>query len=138
MVHFLRQLQSFTQLEVIDCSWQALVDFTSKREGDLDALIGAHRKYLDRIVRKVLLLGSSRRDKEEILLDLVREAMNNILQFKAATVGRGVAAQVTTARDGTLITAGRSLRLVTGRGHAARQAAGRRSGECAGGPGHTR
>lgn len=87
MVHFLRQLQSFTQLEVIECSWQALLDFTSKREGDLDALIVAHRRYLDRIVRKILLLGSGKRDKEEILLDLVREAMNNVLQFKTATVG---------------------------------------------------
>jgi gamma-tubulin complex component 3 len=63
MVHFLRQLQAFCQLEVIECSWQSLVDFTSKREGDLDALIQAHRTYLSRVVRKALLLGS-KRDKE--------------------------------------------------------------------------
>jgi gamma-tubulin complex component 3 len=63
MVHFLRQLQAFCQLEVIECSWQALMDFTDKREGDLDALIAAHRMYLDRVVRKVLLLGS-KRDKQ--------------------------------------------------------------------------
>jgi gamma-tubulin complex component 3 len=63
MVHFLRQLQAFCQLEVIECSWQALMDFTDKREGDLDALIAAHRTYLDRVVRKVLLLGS-KRDKQ--------------------------------------------------------------------------
>lgn len=39
------------------------MDFTDKREGDLDALIAAHRTYLDRVVRKVLLLGS-KRDKQ--------------------------------------------------------------------------
>ena len=63
MVHFLRQLQAFCQLEVIECSWQSFVEFTDKRGGDLDALIQAHRTYLDRVVRKVLLL-SSKRDKE--------------------------------------------------------------------------
>jgi gamma-tubulin complex component 3 len=63
MVHFLRQLQAYCQLEVIECSWQSLTDFASKREGDLDALIQAHRTYLDRVVRKVLLL-SSKRDRE--------------------------------------------------------------------------
>nr|XP_018264728.1 gamma-tubulin complex component 3 [Kwoniella dejecticola CBS 10117]OBR86886.1 gamma-tubulin complex component 3 [Kwoniella dejecticola CBS 10117] len=84
MVHFLRNLQAFYQLEVIECSWQALMEFTEKREGDLDALIAAHREYLDRVVRKVLLL-SSRREKEEILLETVREALDFILQFRDAT-----------------------------------------------------
>jgi len=69
MVHFLRQLQAFCQLEVIECSWQALMDFTDKREGDLDALIAAHRTYLDRVVRKVLLLGS-KRDKQVSLVSI--------------------------------------------------------------------
>lgn len=86
MVHFLRQLQAFCQLEVIECSWQTLIDFTSKREGDLDALIQAHRTYLDRVVRKVLLLGA-KREKQEVLLDLVREALSAILAFRDATVG---------------------------------------------------
>ncbi|WVR03818.1 hypothetical protein IAU60_000814 [Kwoniella sp. DSM 27419] len=84
MVHFLRQLQAFYQLEVIECSWQSLMEFTDKREGDLDALISAHRGYLDRVVRKVLLL-STRRDKEEVLLETVREALDAILQFRDAT-----------------------------------------------------
>ncbi|WVQ93414.1 hypothetical protein IAU59_000485 [Kwoniella sp. CBS 9459] len=84
MVHFLRQLQAFYQLEVIECSWQALMEFVNKREGDLDALIAAHREYLSRVVRKVLLL-STKRDKEEILLETVREALDFILQFRDAT-----------------------------------------------------
>ena len=58
----------------------------SKREGDLDALIKAHRTYLNRVVRKILLL-SSKTDKEEVLLDQVRDAMECILQFRDATVG---------------------------------------------------
>jgi hypothetical protein len=63
MVHFVRQMQAFCQLEVIECSWQSLIEFIQKREGDLDSLVQAHRTYLDRVVRKVLLLGS-KRDKE--------------------------------------------------------------------------
>ena len=85
MVHFVRQLQAFCQLEVIECSWQALVAFAEKREGDLDSLIQAHRTYLDRVVKKALLL-SSKRDKEEVLLDLVRNALDAILRFREATV----------------------------------------------------
>lgn len=65
MVHFLRQFQSFCQLEVIECSWQVLQQFVAKREGDLDALITAHRTYLDRVVQKVLLLGN-RRDRTDV------------------------------------------------------------------------
>jgi len=90
MVHFLRQLQAYCQLEVIECSWAALVEFTSKREGDLDALIAAHRVYLSRVVKKVMLLGN-KREKDEMLLDLVREAMDCILQFRDATVSYTIA-----------------------------------------------
>ncbi len=60
-------------------------EYMAKREGDLDALIKAHRTYLDRVVKKVLLL-SSKADKEEVLLDQVRSAMDCILQFQNATV----------------------------------------------------
>jgi gamma-tubulin complex component 3 len=63
MVHFLRQLQAFYQLEVVECSWSVLEDFIEKRTGDLDALIHAHRIYLERLTRKVLLSGG-KRDKE--------------------------------------------------------------------------
>ena len=57
MIHFIRQLQAYCQLEVIECSWKVLEEFVSRREGDLDALIGAHRTYLERLVNKALLLG---------------------------------------------------------------------------------
>jgi gamma-tubulin complex component 3 len=67
MIHFIRQMQAYTQLEVIACSWKALMEFFAKREGDLDAMIDAHQSYLDRMVKKVLLI-SSKAGKEVSLL----------------------------------------------------------------------
>lgn len=58
MIHFVRNVQAYCQLEVIECSWKVLLDFINKKEGDLDAMIGAHRTYLDRMVKKVLMLSS--------------------------------------------------------------------------------
>jgi gamma-tubulin complex component 3 len=58
MIHFIRQMQAYCQLEVIECSWKVLLDFINKKEGDLDGLIEAHRNYLDRMVKKVLLIST--------------------------------------------------------------------------------
>ena len=55
MVRFIRQLETYCRLEVIECSWKVLVDFLNKKEGDLDALIDAHRTYLERVTKKILL-----------------------------------------------------------------------------------
>lgn len=57
MIHFIRQTQAYCQVEVIECSWEVLHQFIQQKKGDLDSLIGAHRSYLDRIVKKVLLLS---------------------------------------------------------------------------------
>ena len=51
-------MRAFAHSEIIECSWKDLLDFTAKKEGDLDALIGAHRSYLDRLVKKTLLLNN--------------------------------------------------------------------------------
>lgn len=56
MIHFIRQTQAYCQVEVIGCSWEVLNQFIQQKKGDLDSLIDAHRSYLDRIVKKVLLL----------------------------------------------------------------------------------
>lgn len=85
MIHFIRQMEAYCQLEVIECSWKILLDFVQKREGDLDALIETHRAYLDRMVKKVLLL-SPKHGREENLLNQVRELFSIILQFREATV----------------------------------------------------
>ncbi|GBE79620.1 gamma-tubulin complex DGRIP91/SPC98 component [Sparassis latifolia] len=84
MIHFIRQLEAYCQLEVIECSWKNLLDFVQKKEGDLDALIEAHRAYLDRMVKKVLLL-SPKAGREENVLNQVREVFAIILQFREAT-----------------------------------------------------
>jgi len=57
MIHFVRQTQAYCQVEVIECSWEVLYQFIQQKKGDLDSLIGAHRSYLDRIAKKVLLLS---------------------------------------------------------------------------------
>ncbi|KAH7887757.1 gamma-tubulin complex, component 3 [Phlebopus sp. FC_14] len=84
MTHFIRQMQAYCQLEVIECSWKTLTEFFLKREGDLDAMIEAHRSYLDRMVKKVFL-WSPKSGKEETLLAQVREAFTTVLQFREAT-----------------------------------------------------
>lgn len=57
MIHFIRQMQAYFHLEVIEVSWKNLNEFLQKKEGDLDAIIDAHRTYLDRMVKKILLLS---------------------------------------------------------------------------------
>ncbi|KIY49250.1 gamma-tubulin complex, DGRIP91/SPC98 component [Fistulina hepatica ATCC 64428] len=84
MIHFIRQIQAYCHLEVIECSWTVLHDFLIKKDGDLDELIKAHQTYLDRVVKKVLLL-SPKTGKEETVLSHVREAFSDILQFREAT-----------------------------------------------------
>lgn len=84
MIHFVRQIYAYCQLEVIECSWKIMLEFVSKKEGDLDALIDAHRSYLDRMVKKVLLL-SPKAGREENLLNQVRELFTTVLHFRDAT-----------------------------------------------------
>ncbi|KAF8484717.1 gamma-tubulin complex DGRIP91/SPC98 component, partial [Russula ochroleuca] len=84
MIHFIRQMAAYCHLEVIECSWKALMDFVNEKEGDLDALISAHRVYLDRMVKKLLLIGP-KAGKEENLLNQVKEAFSLILGFYDAT-----------------------------------------------------
>ncbi|KAI0638044.1 gamma-tubulin complex DGRIP91/SPC98 component [Trametes polyzona] len=84
MIHFMRQMEAYCNLEVIECSWQDLTRFIEKKEGDLDALIENHRAYLDRMVKKVLLL-SPKAGREENLLNQVRDAFTMILNFREAS-----------------------------------------------------
>ncbi|KZT24524.1 gamma-tubulin complex DGRIP91/SPC98 component [Neolentinus lepideus HHB14362 ss-1] len=83
MIHFVRQMQAYCQLEVIECSWQELLDFVEKKEGDLDALIEAHRSYLDRMVNKILLL-TTKAGRQETFLNQALDALTLILQFREA------------------------------------------------------
>lgn len=112
MIHFIRQMQAYTQLEVIACSWKALMEFFAKREGDLDAMIDAHQSYLDRMVKKVLLISPKAGrevslareylclvltvDTQESLLTQVREVFSTILQFRDTIVSNRLAICFTT------------------------------------------
>lgn len=66
MIHFVRQVQGFSQLEVIAVRWKALMEFTSKKEGDLDQLIDVHRNYLRQVVAKVLLLHPKKEKEVDV------------------------------------------------------------------------
>lgn len=82
MIHFIRQLQYFSHLEVIDCSWTVLEEFALRKQGDLDGLIEAHQLYLGRLASKALLRGSTTAKSDDKILSHVREAFKVILQFK--------------------------------------------------------
>ncbi|TFK55684.1 gamma-tubulin complex DGRIP91/SPC98 component [Heliocybe sulcata] len=83
MIHFVRQMQAYCQLEVVERSWQKLLEFVEKKEGDLDALIEAHRSYLDGMVNKTLLL-SPKAGREETYLHQTLDLFTIILQFREA------------------------------------------------------
>ncbi|THH07676.1 hypothetical protein EW145_g3217 [Phellinidium pouzarii] len=83
MIHFVRQMQAYCHLEVIECQWKKLMEFIHKKEGGLDALIAAHRSYVDSIDKKVLL-WYPKAGKEENLLRQIRELLETILQFRTA------------------------------------------------------
>jgi gamma-tubulin complex component 3 len=59
MIHFVKALQAFAHLEVVDCSFTALEAFALKKEGDLDELIAAHEGYVDRLASKILMRGTA-------------------------------------------------------------------------------
>jgi len=86
MIFFVRQLQTYAHLVVIESSWKELLEILKKKEGDLDSLITAHRQYLDRMLTRVLLL-KNRQGKEELVLAHVREAFDFILLFIEAVDG---------------------------------------------------
>ncbi|KAJ7908318.1 gamma-tubulin complex, component 3 [Mycena leptocephala] len=80
--------RTFLRVPELDPQWHqiriVLLDFLNKKEGDLDAMIEAHRSYLDRVVKKVLLL-SPKSGKQETILNQVKEVFSTILMFREAT-----------------------------------------------------
>lgn len=85
MIHFVKQLQYFSHLEVIECSWVILMRFIEKGEGDLDALIDAHTSYINRLATKALLRVHTRRanaHEEESIMEGVKDAFKIALRFK--------------------------------------------------------
>ncbi|KAK0552261.1 Microtubule-nucleating Tub4p (gamma-tubulin) complex component [Tilletia horrida] len=83
MTHFIRQLQAYNQLEVIEYSWHDLQAFFAKRQGDLDELIEAHRAFLDALIGKMLMKGG-RRTSASSLIDDVRTNLDTVLAYCSA------------------------------------------------------
>ncbi|PWZ00995.1 hypothetical protein BCV70DRAFT_205609 [Testicularia cyperi] len=83
MIQFIRQLQGFAQLEVIEYSWDDLLGFFSRRQGDLDELIQSHRGYLNALIGKVLLRGGKPGSQDE-LAGKLRAQFDTILAFTFA------------------------------------------------------
>lgn len=84
MIHFIRQMQGFAQLEVIEYSWNDLLTFFSRRQGDLDELIESHRAYLNALIGKVLLRGG-KRGSQDYLAGELRAQFDLILVFTVAS-----------------------------------------------------
>ncbi|GAA5966455.1 hypothetical protein JCM8115_002676 [Rhodotorula mucilaginosa] len=83
MIFFVRQVEYYCHLEVVACQWKELEDFISKKDGDLDKLIEAHRRYVTTMVDKALLRASGRRKKEaKPLFDQLRDIFKVMLQHK--------------------------------------------------------
>lgn len=87
MIFFVRQVEYYCHLEVVACQWKELEDFISKKDGDLDKLIEAHRRYVTTMVDKALLRASGRRKKEaKPLFDQLRDIFKVMLQHKNVAV----------------------------------------------------
>ncbi|KAI8445083.1 spindle pole body component alp6 [Phakopsora pachyrhizi] len=83
MIHFIRQLQCYCHLEVIDCGWQEFEKKLMSEGGDLDSLIEGHTAYLDRLVNKGMLV-SHKVGRENACLLLAEECFKTILSFKGS------------------------------------------------------
>lgn len=89
MVFFVRQVESFCHLEVIACQWAELEDFVAKKDGDLDRLVDAHRRFLGKLVDKALLRlqgRASRKKDAKPLVEQLRDVFKVMLVHVAAAV----------------------------------------------------
>lgn len=82
MVHFVRQLQGFCELEGLAHAWQRLEHDLAAPISDLDQLIDTHRHYLGSLINTTLLRG--RRGHADGLADDVRAQLHTILDFARA------------------------------------------------------
>jgi gamma-tubulin complex component 3 len=89
-IHFVKQMQGFINLEVIEYSWNDLCQFFAtnrekKTEIDLDELIQSHKAYLNALLSKVLLRSSSKKGNSDQLAVEVRTNMDHMLGFAVAS-----------------------------------------------------
>eukprot|EP00908_Phaeocystis_cordata_P018531 Transcript_29992.p1 GENE.Transcript_29992~~Transcript_29992.p1 ORF type:complete len:577 (+),score=304.80 Transcript_29992:1475-3205(+) len=78
MIHFVYNLQYYLMFEVLECSWQTLLEELDAAS-DFDGLLRAHRAFLEAVVQKALL-GP---DEESIYIAL-KGVFEAVLQFAKA------------------------------------------------------
>ncbi|KAJ1560111.1 Gamma-tubulin complex component 3, partial [Cladochytrium tenue] len=79
MIHFIFELQYFFLFEGLESSWVELSLHLEKRIGDLDQLISAHHKFLNRITTKGLFARGA--NEETPVDERLRDLCSNILEF---------------------------------------------------------
>jgi len=89
-IHFIKQMQGFINLEVIEYSWNDLCQFFAsnkekKNQIDLDELIQSHKAYLNALLSKVLLRSSSKKGNSDQLAVEVRTNLDHMLGFAVAS-----------------------------------------------------
>lgn len=89
-IHFVKQMQGFINLEVIEYSWNDLCQFFAsnkekKSDIDLDELIQSHKAYLNALLSKVLLRSSSKKGNSDQLAVEVRTNLDHMLGFAIAS-----------------------------------------------------
>ncbi|CAG7985995.1 unnamed protein product [Penicillium salamii] len=92
MIHFVNQLQYYILFEVIESSWDQLLEAIRKPGCTLDDLIEAHTKYLNSITHKGLLgsmssrhgasTSGSAKPPEESFLSQLHQILKSMLQYK--------------------------------------------------------
>jgi gamma-tubulin complex component 3 len=98
MIHFVNQLQYYILFEVIESSWEQLLEATRKPGCTLDDLIEAHTKYLNSITHKGLLgsasssryatsTSNSAKQPEESFLSQLHQILKFMLAYKDAVDG---------------------------------------------------
>ncbi|KAJ5950809.1 Gamma tubulin complex protein 3 [Penicillium vulpinum] len=98
MIHFVNQLQYYILFEVIESSWEQLLEAIRRPDCTLDDLIEAHTKYLNSITHKGLLgsasssrygvsTSASAKQPEESFLSQLHQILKFMLAYKDAVDG---------------------------------------------------
>lgn len=80
MVHFVNQLQHYILFEGVESAWEELERFI-ETSGDLDQIIGAHNKYINRITANAFLIPSPNSHKISITKQILG-LFEEILKFE--------------------------------------------------------
>jgi gamma-tubulin complex component 3 len=76
MIHFVKQLEHYILYEGIESAWGELQNFI-ETSGDLDQIIGAHHKYINRITINALLVSNNNSNIMKHIIAL----FENVLSF---------------------------------------------------------